>query len=109
MIEESEIAGAGLGLFAAEDIANRQLIGSLKGSVERRTQSQDFGLLDNAPGYATRCKKEGVFYTNEKPYKAANAEFDYLEGKRGREAALRAKRPIKAGEETCAQYSDEKA
>jgi SET domain-containing protein len=108
-IQESEIAGAGLGLFAAEDIANRRIIGTLRGTIERITQTMDSDLFDISPGYAIRCEKEGVFFTSEKPYKEANAELSYREEKRGTEVTLRAKRPIKAGEEICAQYGDKNA
>jgi hypothetical protein len=104
-IRTSGVPSAGLGLFAAQDIGKRQLIGVLEGVIEPNPEEPDFDVFEIAEGISLRCYKTGIYYANEKRAKLANAEYRYMEGKRRREMVLIAKRDIRDGEEIFAQYT----
>ncbi|KAH7116118.1 hypothetical protein B0J11DRAFT_618485 [Dendryphion nanum] len=105
----SKIPGAGLGLFACEDIKKGTLIGVFEGKVIQSPKGPNWDLFDIAKGFSLDCAKEGPYFANEQAHNIANAQFGYMESKRRREITLRAKQDIETDEEITAQYGDPKS
>ncbi|KAF2731068.1 hypothetical protein EJ04DRAFT_554977 [Polyplosphaeria fusca] len=108
-VRESQTLGAGQGLFAKEEIPKGTIIGLMEGTPIRHGEQSSFNMFDLAADVALECRKEGVYFVNEKKNKDSNAVFKYIESSRRREVVLFAKKRIKKAEELSAQYTSPSA